>query len=108
MTIINTREATQGVLAAKLTRLTHRTEIQLRVVAVSCTISSSRFSPEPFGYTFVFVWTVRGRARKASGNENSMTLAGIRTSYFQSDNRTRHFCNLPLAKMADKRDHAPA
>jgi hypothetical protein len=51
---INTpREATQRVMAAKLTTLTHRTAIQLRLVAESCTICSSRSSPETFGYTLV-------------------------------------------------------
>jgi hypothetical protein len=39
----NTRwEATQSVMAAKLTRLTHKMEIQLHPVAESCTICSSR------------------------------------------------------------------
>jgi hypothetical protein len=35
-------EATQRVMAAKLTRLTHKIAIQLPLVAESCTISSSR------------------------------------------------------------------
>jgi hypothetical protein len=35
-------EATQGVMAAKLTGLTHRITIQLYLVAESCTIRSSR------------------------------------------------------------------
>jgi hypothetical protein len=40
---INTRwEATQRVMAAKLTRLTHKIAIQLHLVAESCTICSSR------------------------------------------------------------------
>jgi hypothetical protein len=40
---INTRwEATQRVMAAKLTRLTHKIAIQLHLVAESCTIYSSR------------------------------------------------------------------
>jgi hypothetical protein len=39
---INTRwEATQTVMAAKLTRLTHKIEIKLHLVAKSCTICSS-------------------------------------------------------------------
>jgi len=39
---INTgREVTQRVIAAKLTRLTHKIEIQLHLVAESCTICSS-------------------------------------------------------------------
>jgi hypothetical protein len=37
ITIINTREATQRVMAAKLTRLTHKIAIQLYLVAESCT-----------------------------------------------------------------------
>jgi hypothetical protein len=42
-TTTNTRwEATQRVMAAKLTRLAHKIAIQLHVVAESCTISSSR------------------------------------------------------------------
>jgi hypothetical protein len=42
-TIINTRwETTQRVMAAKLTRLTHRIAIQLLLVAERCTICSSR------------------------------------------------------------------
>jgi hypothetical protein len=42
-TIINTRsEATQRVMAGKLTRLTHKIAIQLHLVAESCTICSSR------------------------------------------------------------------
>jgi hypothetical protein len=42
-TTINTRwEATQSVMAAKLTRLTHKIAIQLHLVAESCTIYSSR------------------------------------------------------------------
>jgi hypothetical protein len=44
LTKINTRwEATQSVMAAKLTRLTHKIAIKLRLVAESCTICSSRF-----------------------------------------------------------------
>jgi hypothetical protein len=40
----NTRwEATQGVMATKLTRLTHKIAIQLHLVADSCVICSSRF-----------------------------------------------------------------
>jgi hypothetical protein len=40
---INTRsDATQRVMAAKLTRLTHKIAIQLHLVAESCTIYSSR------------------------------------------------------------------
>jgi hypothetical protein len=43
LTTINTRwEATQRVMAAKLTRLTHNIAIQLHLVAESCTICSSR------------------------------------------------------------------
>jgi hypothetical protein len=43
LTTINTRwEATQRVMVAKLTRLTHKIAIQLFLVAESCTISSSR------------------------------------------------------------------
>jgi hypothetical protein len=43
LTTINTRwEATQRVMAAKLTRLTHIIAIQLYLVAESCTICSSR------------------------------------------------------------------
>jgi len=42
-TIINTRwEAIQRVMAAKLTRLTHKIALQLHVLAQSCTICSSR------------------------------------------------------------------
>jgi hypothetical protein len=41
--IINTRwEATQRVMAAKLTRLTHKIAIQLHLMAESCTICSFR------------------------------------------------------------------
>jgi hypothetical protein len=41
--IINTRwEATQRIMAAKLTRLIHKIAIQLHLVAESCTICSSR------------------------------------------------------------------
>jgi len=36
-TTINTQEATQRVMAAKLTRLTHKIVIQLHLVAESCT-----------------------------------------------------------------------
>jgi hypothetical protein len=43
LTTTNTRwEATQRVMAAKLTRLTHKIPIQLHLVAESCTICSSR------------------------------------------------------------------
>jgi hypothetical protein len=43
LTTINTRwEATQSVMAAKLTRLTHKVAIQLQLVAESCTICNSR------------------------------------------------------------------
>jgi hypothetical protein len=43
LTIINTRwEARQRVMAAKLTRLTHKIAIYLNLVAESCTICSSR------------------------------------------------------------------
>jgi hypothetical protein len=60
LTTINTRwEATQRVMAAKLTRLTERIAIQLHLVAERCTICSSQFSfqaasPETFGYTLVW------------------------------------------------------
>jgi hypothetical protein len=39
---ITRREATQRVMAAKLTRLTHKIAIQMHVVAESCAICSSR------------------------------------------------------------------
>jgi hypothetical protein len=43
LTAINTRwEATQRVMEAQLTRLTHKIAIQLHLVAESCTIWSSR------------------------------------------------------------------
>jgi hypothetical protein len=43
MITINTREeATQRVMAAKLTRMTHEIAIQLHLVAQNCTICSSR------------------------------------------------------------------
>jgi len=43
LTTINSRwEATQRVMAAKLTRLTHRIALQLHSVAESCIICSSR------------------------------------------------------------------
>jgi hypothetical protein len=43
LTKINTHwEATQSVMAAKLTRLTHEIAIQLHLIAESCTICSSR------------------------------------------------------------------
>jgi hypothetical protein len=43
LTTINTRsEATRRVMAATLTRMTHKIAIQLHLVAESCTISSSR------------------------------------------------------------------
>jgi hypothetical protein len=43
LTTINTRwEATQRVMAAKLTRMTHKIAIQLHLVAEICTICSSR------------------------------------------------------------------
>jgi hypothetical protein len=42
LTTINTRlEATQRVMAATITRLTHKVAIQLHLVAESCTICSS-------------------------------------------------------------------
>jgi hypothetical protein len=41
LTTINTQEATQRVMVAKLTRLTHKIAIQLHLVADSCTICSS-------------------------------------------------------------------
>jgi hypothetical protein len=44
LTTINTRwEATQSVMATKLTRPAHKIAIQLHLVAQSCTICSSRF-----------------------------------------------------------------
>jgi hypothetical protein len=43
LTTINTHwKATQMIMAAKLTRLTHKIAIQLHIVAESCTICSSR------------------------------------------------------------------
>jgi hypothetical protein len=41
LTTINTQEATQRVMVAKLTRLTHKIVIQLHLEAQSCTICSS-------------------------------------------------------------------
>jgi hypothetical protein len=56
----NTRwEATQRVMAAKLTRLTHKIAIQLHLVAESCTICSSRSRWQVrklFGYTAICVY----------------------------------------------------
>jgi hypothetical protein len=44
LTTINARrEATQRVMAAKLTRLTHKIAIQIHLVAKCCNICSSRF-----------------------------------------------------------------
>jgi len=43
LTKINTLEATQWVMAAKFTRLTHKIVVQLHLVAESCTICSSHF-----------------------------------------------------------------
>jgi hypothetical protein len=63
LTTINTRwEATQGVMAAKLTRMTHKVAIQLHLVAESCTICSSR-SRRPVRKLLntpscVFVWEI--------------------------------------------------
>jgi len=48
MLIINTQESTQRIIAAKLTRLTHKIAIQLPLVAESCTICSSH-SKWPIG-----------------------------------------------------------
>jgi hypothetical protein len=76
ITINTCWEATQRVMAAKLTRLTHKIAIQLHLVAESCTICSSRSrSPvrklldTPSYYwdslTFwmsVFVWPLPGDA----------------------------------------------
>jgi hypothetical protein len=43
LTTVNTRwEATQRVMAVKLTRMTHKIAIQLHLVPTSCTIYSSR------------------------------------------------------------------
>jgi hypothetical protein len=41
LTTINTQEAIQKVMVAKLTRLTHKIAIQLNLVVGSCTICSS-------------------------------------------------------------------
>jgi hypothetical protein len=48
-------EATQRVMAAKLTRLTHKIAIQLHLVAENCTIciSRSRWPARKLGYTVV-------------------------------------------------------
>jgi hypothetical protein len=69
LTTINTRwEATQRVMAVKLIRLTHRIAIQLRLVAESCTICSSRSrrpvrklldTPSYWLLRFLEVFTVR-------------------------------------------------
>jgi hypothetical protein len=57
LTEINTRsEATQRVMAAKLTRLTHKIATQLHLVSQSCynlQFSFQASSPETFGYTLV-------------------------------------------------------
>jgi hypothetical protein len=58
LTAINTRwEATQMVMAAKLTRLTYKTSIQLHLMAESCLyylqFSLQAASPETFGYNLV-------------------------------------------------------
>jgi hypothetical protein len=57
LTTINTGGVTLRFMAAKLTRLTHKIAIQLRLVAESCIICSSRSkaaSPESFGYTLLY------------------------------------------------------
>jgi hypothetical protein len=53
---ISRREATQRVMAAKLTRVTHKIAIQLHLLVESCNylqVSLQAASPETFGYTFV-------------------------------------------------------
>jgi hypothetical protein len=55
-TTINTCwEATQRIMTAKLTRLTHKIAIQLQLVAENCTICSS--SLETYGYILV-LWNL--------------------------------------------------
>jgi hypothetical protein len=56
ITTTNTRwEATQRVMAAKLTRLTHKIVIQQHLVAESCTICSSR-SRRPTSSYLIYLW----------------------------------------------------
>jgi hypothetical protein len=66
-TTINTRwEATQRVMAAKLTRLTHKIAIQLHLVAESSTICSSR-SRQPVRNlldTSSYLWRVSWREQR--------------------------------------------
>jgi len=65
LTTVNTREETQRVMVAKLTRLTHKRMIQLHLVAGSCNhlyFTLQAASPETFGYiivckTFRIMWS---------------------------------------------------
>jgi hypothetical protein len=56
LTTVNTRgEATQTVMAAKLTRQTYKLAIQLHIVTGSCMqFSLQAASPKTFGYTIVY------------------------------------------------------
>jgi hypothetical protein len=81
LTTINTRwEATQLVMATKLTRLTHKITIQLHLVAESSTICSSRsrrpvrkLLDTPLYFVFVFPLKRSGIAKRYS--------AGIRAGW---------------------------
>jgi hypothetical protein len=57
LTTINTREATQWVMAVKLTRRTHKIARQLHPVAelYHLQFSLQAASPETFGYTLVLL-----------------------------------------------------
>jgi hypothetical protein len=60
LTTINTQEATQRVIAAQLTRLTHKM-IQLHLVTelYHLQLSLQAASPESFGYTVIPSYTSR-------------------------------------------------
>jgi hypothetical protein len=77
LTTVNTREETQRVMVAKLTRLTYKIAIQLHLVVENCTICSSRSrqpvrkiwthihtsnaSPPSFQYCFMAWYFVKHR-----------------------------------------------
>jgi hypothetical protein len=75
LTTINTRrEATQSVMAAKLTILTHKIVIQLHLVAESCTICSSRSISATNVYPlFVRTFHIHKLAKEDPGLQHKMS-----------------------------------
>jgi len=110
LTRINTRsDATQRVMAAELTRVTHKIVTRLHLVAENCTIFSSRArrpvrklldTPSYFSYsiTFTWLWNLDIEIKGCKYTTAEMKLM-IHTAGYNLWNHRRYECNLDPLKL---------